>query len=240
MSAGTAAAPTFRAEGVARTFRWGEVEVRALAGLDLEVAPGELVVVAGPSGSGKSTLLHLLGALDAPDAGRVLFAGRDLAAMSERERTLLRRRRLGFVFQAFHLVPVLSALENVEYPLVIDGVAPRERRERARVALERVGLGARLGHRPDRLSGGERQRVAVARALVHRPSAVLADEPTGNLDSDNARRVFDLLAELGREDGAAIVVSTHDAVLVERAPRVVRLRDGRVESDERRVVEVAP
>jgi putative ABC transport system ATP-binding protein len=222
------------AERVERAFVLGGERVRALAGVDLEVGAGELVVVAGPSGSGKSTLLHLLGTLDAPDSGRVRIEGRDVAALSERERTLLRRRRLGFVFQAFHLVPVLTALENVEMPLVVDGVAPRERRRRATAALERVGLGARLGHRPDRLSGGERQRVAVARALVHRPGAVLADEPTGNLDSDNARRVFDLLAELGREEGAAIVVSTHDPVLVERAARVVRLRDGRVERDERR------
>jgi putative ABC transport system ATP-binding protein len=240
VTAAPAAAPVLAAEAVERTFELGEERVRALAGVDLEVGAGELVVVAGPSGSGKSTLLHLLGTLDAPDAGRIRIEGRDVAELSERERTLLRRRRLGFVFQAFHLVPVLTAVENVEMPLVVDGVAPRERRERARVALERVGLGARLGHRPDRLSGGERQRVAVARALVHRPTAVLADEPTGNLDSDNARRVFDLLAELGRADGAAIVISTHDPVLVERAPRVVRLRDGRIERDERRADEVAP
>ena len=146
--------------------------MHALAGVDLAIAPGEFAIVAGPSGSGKSTLLHLLGALDAPDSGRVEVEGRDLAALSERERTLLRRRRLGFVFQAFHLVPVLSALENVEYPLLIDGVGAAERRRRAAEALDAVGLGARLAHRPDRLSGGERQRVAIARALVHRPAAV--------------------------------------------------------------------
>jgi ABC-type lipoprotein export system ATPase subunit len=226
--------PLFRAEAVARSYRAGEAVVRALAGLDLEIGSGEFVVVAGPSGSGKSTLLHLLGALDTPDAGRVLIEGQDLASLGERQRTLLRRRRLGFVFQAFHLVPVLDALENVEYPLVIDGVPRAERRARAAAALDSVGLGARLGHRPDRLSGGERQRVAIARALVHRPRAVLADEPTGNLDSDNALRVFELLAALGREHGATVVVSTHDPELVARAPRVVTLRDGRVARDERR------
>jgi putative ABC transport system ATP-binding protein len=220
-----------RAEDVTRTYRVGDEDVRALDGVSLAIAPGELIVVAGPSGSGKSTLLHLLGTLDTPDRGRVLFDGRDVAALSERERTLLRRRRLGFVFQAFHLVPVLSALENVEYPLAVDGVARRERRERAEAALASVGLAHRLGHRPDHLSGGERQRVAIARALVHRPLAVLADEPTGNLDSDNAARVFELLAGRGREAGATVVVSTHDPALVARAHRVIRLHDGRVERD---------
>jgi len=218
----------FRTEGVTRTYRLGDATVRALDGVSLEIGAGELVVVAGPSGSGKSTLLHLLGTLDDPDGGRVLVEGRDVATLSERERTLLRRRRLGFVFQAFHLVPVLSALENVEYPLVVDGVGRRERRERAAAALASVGLAHRLGHRPDRLSGGERQRVAIARALVHRPRAVLADEPTGNLDSDNAARVFELLADLGREVRATVVVSTHDPALIARASRIVRLHDGRV------------
>ncbi len=225
------AVPVLAARAVARAFRVGESVVQALAGVDLEIGEGELVVIAGPSGSGKSTLLHLLGALDRPDAGQIRVEGRDVAALSEHGRTLLRRRRLGFVFQAFHLVPVLSAVENVELPLLIDAIPRRERRERAVTELERVGLAARLDHRPDRLSGGERQRVAVARALVHRPRAVLADEPTGNLDSDNALRVFELLAELGAATGTTVVVSTHDPLLVERAPRIVRLHDGRVESD---------
>ena len=228
MTAEPPADAVFRTEGVTRTYRLGDATVRALDGVSLEIGAGELVVVAGPSGSGKSTLLHLLGTLDDPDGGRVLVEGRDVATLSERERTLLRRRRLGFVFQAFHLVPVLSALENVEYPLVVDGVGRRERRERAAAALASVGLAHRLGHRPDRLSGGERQRVAIARALVHRPRAVLADEPTGNLDSDNAARVFELLADLGREVRATVVVSTHDPALIARASRIVRLHDGRV------------
>ena len=228
-----AAAPLFAARGLEKHYRLGGVEVAALRGVDLEIAAGELLVVAGPSGSGKSTLLHLLGALDEPDAGSVRFEGRDLAAVPERERTLLRRRHLGFVFQAFHLVPVLSALENVEYPLLIDGCRRSERRRRAEAMLERVGLGGRLGHRPDQLSGGERQRVAIARALVHDPRAVLADEPTGNLDSDNAAAILDLIAVLNRDLGTTFVLSTHDPALIRRAPRRVRLRDGRVDADER-------
>ena len=226
-----AAAPVFRAVALAKRYRLGDSEVAALAGVDLAVAPGEFAIVAGPSGSGKSTLLHLLGALDAPDAGRVEVEGRDLATLSEHERTLLRRRRLGFVFQAFHLVPVLSALENVEYPLLIDGVAAPERRRRAAETLDAVGLGARLAHRPDRLSGGERQRVAIARALVHRPAAVIADEPTGNLDSANAAAMVDLMARLNRELGTTFLLASHDPALIERAPRRIRLVDGRVAED---------
>jgi len=226
--------PVFRAVALARRYRMGDAEVRALAGVDLEIAAGELAIVAGPSGSGKSTLLHLLGALDRADGGRVEVEGRDLAALSEHERTLLRRRRLGFVFQAFHLVPVLSALENVEYPLLLDGVAAAERRRRAAEALDAVGLGARLAHRPDRLSGGERQRVAIARALVHRPAAVIADEPTGNLDSVTAGAVVALMARLNRELGTTFLLASHDPVLVERAERRIRLADGRVVEDARR------
>jgi putative ABC transport system ATP-binding protein len=226
-------AAVFRARGLTRSFALGDGEVTALAGVDLEVAAGEVVLVAGPSGSGKSTLLHLLGTLDRPDAGTLELEGRDVARLDERQRTLVRRRRLGFVFQAFHLVPVLSALENVEYPLWIDGVGRRERRERATRALAAVGLERRLAHRPDRLSGGERQRVALARALVHEPAAVLADEPTGNLDSETAGRVLDLLFALNRERGTTFVVATHDPALLERAPRRVTLRDGRVVADTR-------
>jgi putative ABC transport system ATP-binding protein len=229
-----AAPPVFLARGLARRYGRGDGEVRALDGVDLEVAPGEVVFVAGPSGSGKSTLLHLLGTLDRADGGTLAVDGRDVAGASERELTLLRRARLGFVFQAFHLVPVLSALENVEYPLWIAGVGRRERRERAREMLAAVGLERRADHRPDALSGGERQRVAVARALVHRPSAVLADEPTGNLDSATAAGVVELLLALNRTHGAALVVATHDGELLARAPRRVTLRDGRVVADERR------
>jgi len=227
----SSAPPVFRAVALAKRYRLGDSEVAALAGIDLEIAPGELAIVAGPSGSGKSTLLHLLGALDAPDAGRVEVEGHDLAGLSERERTLLRRRRLGFVFQAFHLVPVLTALENVEYPLLIDGVRGPERRRRAAEALDAVGLGGRLGHRPDRLSGGERQRVAIARALVHRPAAVIADEPTGNLDSANAAAMIELMARMNRQLGTTFLLASHDPALIERAPRRIRLTDGRVAED---------
>jgi putative ABC transport system ATP-binding protein len=225
------AAPVFRAAALAKRYRLGDTDVRALDGVDLEIAAGDFAVVAGPSGSGKSTLLHLLGGLDRADGGRVEIEGRDLAALSERERTLLRRRRLGFVFQAFHLVPVLTALENVEWPLLVDRVAAEERRQRAAGALRAVGLGERLGHRPDALSGGERQRVAIARALVHRPAAVLADEPTGNLDSATAASVVELMAALNRDLGTTFVLATHDPALIERARRRIRLTDGRVVED---------
>jgi len=224
--------PAFATERLARRYRLGETLVEALRGVDLEIARGELVAVAGPSGSGKSTLLHLLGGLDEPDAGRVLVDGVDLATLGDRERTLLRRRRLGFVFQTFNLVPVLSALENVEYPLLLDGRPAAERRRRAAEALAAVGLAARLDHRPDQLSGGERQRVAIARAVVHEPLALLADEPTGNLDSATAGEILDLLERLCRERGTTIVVATHDPALVARSPRRIALHDGRIERDE--------
>ncbi len=223
----------FAAHLLGKLYRMGDSVVRALDRVDLEVGAGEFAVVAGPSGSGKSTLLHLLGALESADAGRVEVEGRDLTALSEHARTLLRRRRLGFVFQAFHLVPVLSALENVEFPLLLDGVPPPERRARAIETLAAVGLSGRLAHRPDRLSGGERQRVAIARALVHRPAAVLADEPTGNLDSANAAAVLDLMLRLNGELGTTFLVATHDPALIDRAPRRIRLADGRIVADER-------
>ena len=223
--------PLFSARAAVKRYELGETTVAALAGVDLDIGAGEFVAIAGPSGSGKSTLLHLLGALDTPDAGSVAIEGRDLATLSERERTLLRRRRLGFVFQSFHLVPVLSALENVEYPLWIDEVPAARRRERARAMLAAVGLEHRLDHRPDRLSGGERQRVAIARALVHQPAAVLADEPTGNLDSTNGAAIFDLMLAIRRDLGTTFVLATHDPALMARSPRRVELRDGRLLSD---------
>jgi putative ABC transport system ATP-binding protein len=220
--------PLLEARGLHRSYRLGRVEVKALRGVDLQLARGELAVVAGPSGSGKSTLLSLLGCLDEPDAGSVAFEGRDLGRASAGERTLFRRRRLGFLFQSFHLVPVLSAFENVEYPLLIDGVGRRERHARVAEALATVGLEARAGHRPDRLSGGERQRVALARALVHDPALVLADEPTASLDSVTGAAVIELLARLNAERGVSFLIATHDPAVMARAPRVVQLADGRV------------
>jgi putative ABC transport system ATP-binding protein len=192
-----------------------------------------VIAVAGPSGSGKSTLLNLLGTLDEPDAGTLALAGTAATAMDEHARTLFRRLRLGFVFQTFNLLPVLSAQENVELPLWLAGIRARERRTRAQATLAEVGLERRFGHRPDQLSGGEQQRVAIARALVHQPLAVLADEPTGNLDSETAAGVMDLLMALNHARGTAFVVSTHDPALIARVPRCVRLRDGRVIADER-------
>jgi putative ABC transport system ATP-binding protein len=223
--------PLVAASGLEKRYRLGRTEVPALRGVDFRLESGEFVVVAGPSGSGKSTLLNLLGCLDDPDAGSIAVEGRDLARMSASDRTLLRRRRLGFVFQAFHLLPVLTAFENVEYPLLIDGVSRGERRSRAVEALAAVGLQDRLGHKPDQLSGGERQRVAVARALVHDPVLVLADEPTANLDSTTGGAVVDLLARLNAERHVSFLLATHDPAIMRRAPRVVRLQDGRVVED---------
>ncbi len=218
----------FQARGLRKRYRLGEVTIEALRGLDLDVDRGELVVIAGPSGSGKTSLLNLLGGLDEPDEGSVLFAGAPLRSLTAAERTRMRRRQLGFVFQAFNLLPVLSAFENVEYPLWIDGVPREERRRRAEEALADVGLGDRLRHRPDQLSGGERQRVALARALVHEPLAVLADEPTANLDSRTAESIVDLLARVNAERGTTFLFATHDPAIVDRAPRTIRLADGRV------------
>ena len=218
----------FQARNLRKRYRLGTVVIEALRGIDLEVARGEFVVVAGPSGSGKTSLLNLLGCLDEPDEGQVVFAGADLASLSSAEKTALRRRQLGFVFQSFNLLPVLSAFENVEYPLWIDGIPRAERKRRAEEALAAVGLADRLRHRPDQLSGGERQRVSLARALVHEPLAILADEPTANLDSRTAAAIVDLLARMNTERGTTFLFATHDPAIVARAPRTIRLKDGMV------------
>ena len=221
----------FQARNLRKRYRLGAVVIEALRGIDIEVARGEFVVVAGPSGSGKTSLLNLLGCLDEPDEGQVVFAGADLASLSPAEQTQLRRRQLGFVFQSFNLLPVLSAFENVEYPLWIDGVPRADRKRRAEEALAAVGLADRLRHRPDQLSGGERQRVSLARALVHEPLAILADEPTANLDSRTAAAIVDLLARMNAERGTTFLFATHDPAIVERAPRTIRLVDGTVAGD---------
>jgi putative ABC transport system ATP-binding protein len=212
-------------ENVSRRFERGGASLAALDGVSLSVAAGEFVAVVGPSGCGKSTLLNLIAGVDRADAGAVRVCGRELGRASEAELTHLRRRTLGIVFQAFHLVPNLTAEENVALPLALDG---RGDPARVRALLERVGLAARARHFPGELSGGEQQRVAVARALVHRPALVVADEPTGNLDSASGARVLELLLELRASEGAALVLATHDAAIEARAPRVVALRDGRV------------
>lgn len=224
----------FEVRGLVKTYLQGRVVVEALSGIDLAVPNGEFMVVAGSSGSGKSTLLHLLGGLDRPDAGDILFAGTDFAACTESERTAIRRHQLGFVFQSFNLVPVLSAYENVEYGLWLDGMPKHERRRRVEEALEAVGLADRMRHRPDHLSGGQRQRVALARALVHEPVAVLADEPTASLDSRTGAEMVQLLIDLNATRRTTFVFATHDPAIIARAPRVVYLSDGRVVDDVRR------
>jgi putative ABC transport system ATP-binding protein len=207
----------------------GAEEVEALRGIDLLVERGEMVAIVGPSGSGKTTLLNCLSGLDTFDGGQVVIDGQDLSSMSDRARTAYRSRNMGFVFQAFNLLPVLSAAENVEIPLLLQGVSSRESRRRALEMLETLGLAHRANHRPDQLSGGEQQRVAVARALIHKPAVVWADEPTGNLDSEVTNVIVELLVRMNRT-GQTIVLVTHNPQVAERAARTVRMRDGRIES----------
>ncbi len=216
---------------VTRRFPMDHQAVTALDDVSLAFDAGAFVAIAGPSGSGKSTLLHLIGCIDKADGGTLRIEGQDTGRLSASELSSLRRRKIGFVFQTFNLIPVFTAFENVEYPLLLTGLSAAERRRRVREALESVGLADRAGHRPDLLSGGQRQRVAVARAIVHRPALVLADEPTANLDSTNATQLIDLMRDLNRKLGLTFLFATHDPRIVERAGRVVRLCDGRVIAD---------
>jgi putative ABC transport system ATP-binding protein len=214
---------------VTRSYTLGEDSVvHALRGVSFAVEPGEFVAIVGPSGSGKSTLLHLLGALDRPTIGVLRFSGRNVAELSDAELAALRNREIGFVFQQFQLLARTPAVANVALPLVYAGVPRGERRERAQAALEAVGLGHRLGHRPAQLSGGEQQRVAIARALITGPRLVLADEPTGNLDTATGHEVLELLRKRNAEDGVALVVITHDPEVAALAPRQIRIRDGEI------------
>jgi putative ABC transport system ATP-binding protein len=211
---------------VTRTYQLDGVSVPALRGVTLEVAPGDYVSIVGRSGSGKSTLMHLLGGLDRPTSGRLLIGGNDVAALSAPEMARLRNTAIGFVFQSFHLLTRTSALDNVALPLTYRGVRSTQRRERAAATLDRVGLGHRLHHRPNQLSGGEQQRVAIARALVTEPEVLLADEPTGNLDTASGQAVLELLEELNAEHGVALVVVTHDREVAGRARREITMSDG--------------
>jgi len=222
------AAPLFEVRGVAKRFRRGDAAVAAVDGIDLVIGAGELLALEGPSGSGKTTLLQLLGALDRPTEGSILFEGRDLAALSDGDLAHLRLHAFGFVFQQFNLIPTLSALENVEAALAPAGVQGDALPQRAQALLEEVDLAARAEHLPWHLSGGEQQRVAIARALANEPRVILADEPTGNLDSKTGADVIDLLAGLAGMRGTTVVVATHDVTLAARAPRRVAMRDGRI------------
>lgn len=215
--------------GVRKTYRLGAHVIPALQGVDLAVQRGELLALTGPSGSGKSTLLNLCGLIDTPDAGEIMLGGTAVQGLDEQARTLLRRDALGFVFQSFNLVPVMTVAENVDYPLFLAGVPAAERRERVAQQLAAVGLQAHAHHRPDALSGGQRQRVAIARALVKRPRLVIADEPTASLDSHTADQVLDLMRARGQAEGAAFVIATHDSRLTRRCDRVVALLDGRIQ-----------
>jgi putative ABC transport system ATP-binding protein len=227
------------ARSVTKVYGSDEVRVEALRGVDLGVSTGELVAIVGPSGSGKSTLLSILGAIETPSGGQVLLEGVDLATMSDDQRTLIRRRRLGFIFQAFNLLPSLTALENVSLPLELDGVGSADARKRALDALELVEMTSRQHHLPGMLSGGEQQRVAVARALAIQPALLLADEPTGNLDTANSQRVTKLLRDLVDQQQQTTVMVTHDPEVAAKADRIIRLRDGHVEDDGRAAAQVA-
>jgi putative ABC transport system ATP-binding protein len=226
-----AKAPLLALNNIRRTYHLGQTTVQALRSVNLSIAPGEMVTVSGPSGSGKSTLLNLLGLIDTADAGLLHFDGIDVSTLSDDALADLRNRKVGFVFQAFNLVPVFSALENVMLPLHVMGTNSDEARQRAAEWLKRVGLGTFMHHRPDRLSGGQRQRVAIARALVTKPRLVIADEPTANLDSENSTLVLDLLWEMSRSEHVTCLFASHDPRLIERAERLVLLRDGAIVED---------
>ncbi|MFO0888668.1 MAG: ABC transporter ATP-binding protein [Isosphaeraceae bacterium] len=222
---------TIRLEGITKVYPMGGETVYALRGVDLEIRPNEMVAIMGPSGSGKSTLMNIVGCLDVPTAGRYWLDGREVATLSQSELARVRGQSIGFVFQTFELLPRQTAIRNVELPLVYSGISASERRRRAAESLARVGLADRMGHRPNQMSGGQRQRVAIARALVQQPALLLADEPTGNLDTQTGNEILELFDDLHRE-GQTIVIVTHEPDIAARCRRIVRIRDGRVESDE--------
>jgi ABC-type lipoprotein export system ATPase subunit len=226
-----------QAVGVHKVYHTGQVSVEALRGVDLNVWRGEMVAIMGPSGCGKTTLLNCLSGLDTADQGQIVIEGVSLPEMSDRERTAYRAKRMGFVFQFYNLLPVLSAVENVELPLLVSGVGLREARKRAQESLGQVGLAERANHRPAELSGGERQRTTIARALVNQPALVWADEPTGDLDSETANEIMDLLVDLNQEQRLTFILVTHDRNVGNRCGRIVRMRDGLVEDDQPGLVE---
>jgi putative ABC transport system ATP-binding protein len=215
-------------ENIEKVYKLGEIPVQALSDVSLQLSKGEFVAIMGPSGSGKTTLLNLIGVLDKPTKGEIYINGKNITKLKDRELTGLRRNTVGYIFQFYNLIPVLSAFENVELPMLISGTPKKEREERAHLLLEKVGLHGREKHRPDELSGGEQQRVAIVRALANKPSVVLADEPTGDLDSKTGKDVMQALRDLSRNEGATVIVVTHDSMVANLASRIFEMKDGRI------------
>ncbi|HMN31510.1 MAG TPA: ABC transporter ATP-binding protein [Caldilineaceae bacterium] len=228
------AAPVIAIRGLTKSYRMGEMEVQALRGVDLDIWPGEMSAIMGPSGSGKSTLMNMLGCLDVPTTGTYRLDGVDVSQLNDAQLAEIRCRKIGFVFQSFNLLPRTTALANVELPLIYAGVGGRQRRQRAEEALRLVGLGDRLHHKPNELSGGQQQRVAIARALCNRPALILADEPTGNLDTKTSHEIMELLQRLNHDQGITIIFVTHNPETADYCERIIAIRDGLVERDERR------
>lgn len=225
--------PLLAASGLTKTYVSGESRVTALAGVSFEVAAGDFVALMGPSGCGKSTLLHLCGAMDRPTQGTLLLDDRDLASLGDDELTRVRREQVGFVFQFFNLLPTLTVLDNIALPCLLAGVSSHDAEARGRALAERVGIASRLAHYPQQISGGEMQRAAIARALIHQPALLIADEPTGNLDSENGANVLALIGELNQELGVTVLLATHSADVAAAATRVLRMKDGRFSEDRR-------
>jgi len=220
-----------KVQNVVKTYHMGKTEVRALRGVDLDIEEGEFVAIMGPSGSGKSTLMHLMGGLDQLDGGSLVFDDRDLFEQYRNDLAEFRGQRIGFVFQSFNLIPTLTALENVELPMMYQGIARKDRLAKARRLLELAGITDRARHRPTELSGGEQQRVAIARALVNDPDLLLADEPTGNLDSKSGRQIMELISDLNEERGMTVIIVTHDPAIARYAPRTIHIFDGKIGSE---------
>lgn len=226
-------------ENVVKIYKMDGVETVALNGVSLKIKEGEFIAIMGPSGSGKSTMMHLMGCLDRPTSGKIYFEGKDISKLSDDELAEIRNKKIGFVFQSFYLLPRYTALQNVELPLIYQGIPPKERREKAKSLLEKVGLSDRLYHKPTQLSGGQQQRVAIARALVVNPIVLLADEPTGNLDSKSSHEIMELISRLHREENLTIILVTHERDIAEYAEKIIRMQDGKIIDIEERKREIS-